>query len=1011
MANHRIAFSQYLSAFRKQVDSTEVFEHTHTRIGNSALNVPGGSYRIPVDAREGLIEKYRKSVFGSTTTTPSPDGAHLKPSGHEYLTERQHPTDGPILIDIDLRYDASVDTRQHTVEHIDDLVEMIGGLLGKILVLGESPPTIPVYVMEKDTVNPVDGKTKDGIHILIGCAMDKAGQLLLRQQTLPEIANVWEDIPITNRWDDVLDEAVTKGSANWQLYGSRKPGHDAYRITQYYEFVPGTHTFCTEKRSLETLSLGVVLRTVSAQNTTFPKLDFSATYAGMRDDIAKAMVRRTPRSSDSSSDTDGSDTSTRGTSGLYDRIYRARPYTWEHIQHIDSVEILDEEIALLLEADDHQVNETSLRETHDYTMLLPEEYYGPGSYSKWYAAGLALRNTDHRLFLVWLRMSCKSVGFVFGADVRGLLAKWREMPSNSGSEITHRSIMFWARTADPVAYNAVKATMTTTYIKDVIQCVSEVNIARLMYHLYKDEWVCVSISSGVWYHFTGGRWKESESGTGIRQLISGQVHDVFFRYLQQEVLGKTARVADESILGEVGVGSSAPRGLATTNTAPMIPTTHTTPKVKETNEEKDAAEVMNKLSSITEHCKRTGWKNNVMVELKEAFYDEEFIGNLDNNPRLMCFRNGVLDFDKKIFRPGQPEDCLSMCTNCDYIPLDELTSSDSQRKIGEINEFIDQLFPNEILRTYMWDHLASLLIGNNMNCVFNIYNGNGCNGKSKMVDFMTECLGDYFGTVPITLVTQKRSTLGSASPEVALLKGVRYAVMSEPSKTDKLNEGILKQLTGGDLLQGRALYASILEFKPQFKLAVCTNTLFDIDVTDDGTWRRLHVNPFESKFVDAPYEEAKFPKKSYPYQFKKDLEVENKFQGWVPVMMSMLSARAFVTNGVVVPNEIVESACMKYRSSQDYLLEFTTDTIIEKDGSVVTKTDLNQAFKTWYQDAYGKAPPRLREVHDYMENKYGSLRNAKWYNIAIKGEEIEDDTDDPPPNQAATLAAAVAEGW
>ena len=104
--------------------------------------------------------------------------------------------------------------------------------------------------------------------------------------------------------------------------------------------------------------------------------------------------------------------------------------------------------------------------------------------------------------------------------------------------------------------------------------------------------------------------------------------------------------------------------------------------------------------------------------------------------------------------------------------------------IKELEEFMCQLFPEDDLRTYMWEHLASCLIGTNSNQTFNIYKGSGRNGKSKLVELMGKGLGSYKGTVPITLITQKRNTIGSTSSEVAQLMGVRYAVMQEMSKGD-----------------------------------------------------------------------------------------------------------------------------------------------------------------------------------------------------------------------------------
>jgi len=88
--------------------------------------------------------------------------------------------------------------------------------------------------------------------------------------------------------------------------------------------------------------------------------------------------------------------------------------------------------------------------------------------------------------------------------------------------------------------------------------------------------------------------------------------------------------------------------------------------------------------------------------------------------------------------------------------------------------------------------------------------------------------------------------------------------MQEPSKGDKINEGIMKEITGSDPLQGRALYQSSCVFIPQFKLVVCTNTLFAIVSNDDGTWRRIRVCDFMSKFKEKPVKNDK----DEPYQFK-----------------------------------------------------------------------------------------------------------------------------------------------
>ena len=219
----------------------------------------------------------------------------------------------------------------------------------------------------------------------------------------------------------------------------------------------------------------------------------------------------------------------------------------------------------------------------------------------------------------------------------------------------------------------------------------------------------------------------------------------------------------------------------------------------------------------------------------------------------------------------------------------------------------------------MWEHLASCLIGTNENQTFNIYCGSGANGKSKLVELMSMCLGDYKGIVPITLITQKRTSIGSTSSEVVQLKGRRYAVMQEPEKRMQINEGIMKEITGGDDLQGRALWKETITFKPQFTLAVCTNTLFDIKSNDDGTWRRIRVSNFESKFLSKPYKnEKKFPRELYPFQYKKDTSIDKKFKKWAPVFMSMLVDIVFKTKGKVTDCDEVLAVSNKYRENQDH---------------------------------------------------------------------------------------------
>jgi hypothetical protein len=100
--------------------------------------------------------------------------------------------------------------------------------IGKIKVVTKP---IECYVMEKNNVNLLEDKTKDGIHLLFNVKMDLACKIMVRNYLLKELPTLWTDLPLINSWEDVIDKSITNGINNWQILGSRKPGHEAYKIT------------------------------------------------------------------------------------------------------------------------------------------------------------------------------------------------------------------------------------------------------------------------------------------------------------------------------------------------------------------------------------------------------------------------------------------------------------------------------------------------------------------------------------------------------------------------------------------------------------------------------------------------------------------------------------------------------------------------------------------------------------------------------------------------------------
>jgi P4 family phage/plasmid primase-like protien len=388
--------------------------------------------------------------------------------------------------------------------------------------------------------------------------------------------------------------------------------------------------------------------------------------------------------------------------------------------------------------------------------------------------------------------------------------------------------------------------------------------------------------------------------------------------------------------------------------------------------------------------RKTNDKNNIMREASELFFDKDFIANMDTNKYLLCFNNGVVDFRTKTFRDGYPQDYITKTTNVNYSEFN--TKDEEMYKISlDINTFMNKLFPIPAQNKYMWDHLASCLIGTNKNQTFNIYHGSGSNGKSMLADLMSHTLGQYKGVVPVNLITDKRVSIGGTSDEIMKLKGIRYAVAQELTKGMKLNEGIMKELTGGDPIQARGLYCESETFYPQFKLVMCTNNLFDIESNDDGTWRRIRRVVYHSKFVD---ETVLDQYTDLPYVFPKDKSLEEKLPTFAPVFASMLVKRAFETDGIVADCEVVLADSNNYRKGQDHIAAFVAEMICKTDNQKdkVKKAEIANQFKLWFQNEQGsRRTPKGEELYEFMDKKFGPHKSTGWHGIKIVYPDMSDD--------------------
>ena len=831
---------------------------TNTRIPDNNLAIYGGKYNIQPNNMEKFHSLYHKKVFIERE--------------HEYLTERQLDS-GMITLDFDFKYGTDIEERQHTEDHINDLIEMYIEQIKNILKV-KPDKKFHIWVFEKDNVNQLEDKTKDGIHILIELEMSQTAQILLRKKILGECNNVLEDLPLKNKYDDVLDVGITGGSVNWQVYGSRKPGHEYYKISNTFEvwFDNELEENIVEIDNHSSIEL---IKMTSVRRTDLLKFEY-------KDDIKNELEVMSKKKKKKKR-------SKKMKLKLNNSISLEDKFT--NIKNIDKLDAIIKEQLDECKYEDDKV----YREVHEFTMLLNEKFYVP--FDSWIRVGWALRNTDPRLWWTWIKFSSKSNDFSFDS-IPEFYDTWMNNMDSDSKELTKYSIMYWAKECNPTEYENIKKNCVEYLLKEAVTGETEYDMAIVLEKLWGDTYKCVSIRSKIWYQYVNGIWTLCDCGNTLRRRLSKNIYDMC-KVLQNSAYNNLLSIIEEQDDDD---------------------------DENEDNESlKNSRKFCKKIAKIALKLKQTSWKTNIMKEACDIFYDKDFINKIDKNVDLLCFSNGVIDFNKKIFRPGKPSDYVSKCTNIPYIEFDEDNEEHIQIK-EEIEDFFRKLFPHDELYNYIWDHLASVLSGRNTNQTFNIYNGEGRNGKSKMTDLMILLLGDYCGQVPVTLVTGSRPTIGSLSPEIAKLKGVRYAIMQEPTKGMELNEGVMKQLTGGDELQARALYQDSITFKPQFSLVVCTNNLFKINSNDHGTWRRIRKVDFVSTFNENP------SKKPEEFEFMVDKDIDKKFPKWAPILASLLVKRQFEIDGVVKDCPMVMQASQAYQETTDFFGLFISEKITKMEG-------------------------------------------------------------------------------
>lgn len=251
------------------------------------------------------------------------------------------------------------------------------------------------------------------------------------------------------------------------------------------------------------------------------------------------------------------------------------------------------------------------------------------------------------------------------------------------------------------------------------------------------------------------------------------------------------------------------------------------------SEEADEEEAM---KNFRKHLKSSRSSRGKTSMLKEAEHLLPVSPDVfDRNKNLLNVQNGYLNLDTGQLLEHERKKYFTKVSGVEFTD-----KSDCPMWL----DFLNQTFNyDQPLIDYIQRAVGYSLSGSTEEQVMFILYGNGRNGKSVFLDIITELFGNYAINIQPDSIMVKQFSNGPSS-DIARLNGARFVTTTEPNEGVRMNEGLVKQLTGGDKITARFMYENEIEFYPEFKLWMATNHKPIIRGTDIGIWRRLAVVPF-----------------------------------------------------------------------------------------------------------------------------------------------------------------------
>ena len=389
-------------------------------------------------------------------------------------------------------------------------------------------------------------------------------------------------------------------------------------------------------------------------------------------------------------------------------------------------------------------------------------------------------------------------------------------------------------------------------------------------------------------------------------------------------------------------------------------------------------------NALIKHARHSSSNNalKAMVEQAKSMPEIAVTPNqFDNKQWLLNVENGVIDLKTGNLTPHSKDDHMTKIVKVNYDP---------EAKAPTWEKFLNKIFDsNAELISFIKRAVGYSLTGDISEQCFFMLHGNGQNGKSKFIEALSGILGEYAKSADMDSFTERRQV--GVTNDIAALQSARLVTTVETQKGVKLNEALVKRLTGGDIIVARKLYGEPFEFVPTFKIWMAVNHLPDIHGTDLGIWRRIRLIPFEVTITDA----------------EKDIHMGEKLRREYPGILrwaveGCLEWKKNVDNpnnkggSGLNPPDIVLRATNEYQLDQDLFADFINTCCVTGPEIKTRGEQLYGEYKKYCEECNLKPLSSKRFVsvmreHGYLQKETGG-RRYYWLGIGIAVDDEMEDT-------------------